>query len=502
MEIAAPVGQSAGMFALVLQLLFTLADQPAMPRLVAVNLPVRDQLGGGSRAFDIDSTVLGQKRRVLVHLPPSFEKSAPSRRYPTIVVFDGEWMLRPVVVTSDVLTSLGQMPESVIVSIENTDDYDGRVHDLTPPGLAVSGSGRNEGGDRFLDFIEKELLPALDAQFRAAAPRVVVGTSSGGILATYAAATRETFRLALALDTPIHLGDQWLAGKMMQRAAEKNRAPVRYASYDVRFGWNEDRWNKLVAAAPSSWLLHREKLTRENHTSMQFLGSYLGLRELFRDYSVLAAPQVPTTSTLPYYEKLAAAYGAPMVPPATLLRQVVDDLLMEGRGAAAHAALDSYVAAYGEPSDIAKLRTDVADVERRPPPTETVEGLLATPFPTVEEARDYLGVWEGHQWINVEDKHRLQLRLVAKGDRVEGTIVSWPEKDLELPQELQYLKVTPDGLDFGLMNGMRPRGVIVHEGKRSGDVLAGESHFRGINFVWPEGMTPPKHEFTLRKVAK
>src|SRR5581483_10032384 len=102
--------------------------------------------------------------------------------------------------------------EAVIVGIENTEDPDGRVRDLTPPGLSVSGSSLDEAGDRFLDFVEQELLPALDARFRTTAPRVLVGHSSGGILATYAAATRDSFRLVLALDGPTHLGNDWLVG--------------------------------------------------------------------------------------------------------------------------------------------------------------------------------------------------------------------------------------------------------------------------------------------------
>jgi len=448
-------------------------------------------------AFQIKSEILGETRRVFVHLPKSFATSAPSRRYPTTIVFDGQFLLKPVVTVSDVLSDEGQIPESVIVAIENLDDYEGRVRDLTPPGLSVSGSDLRQGGDRFLDFVEKELLPALDAQFRTSAPRTLVGTSSGGILATYAAATRDTFRFTLALDTPAHLGEHWLAKKLLQRASAQP-SPLHYASIEARFGFNDEQWKRITAAAPPAWSLYREKLTHESHNSMQFLGAYLGLRELFRDYSMLAAPVAPTTSILPSYEKLTASYGARMIPPSALLLQVADDLLMEGRGAAARAAFDTAVAAYGEPHDAAAIRSRIAVVERQPPPAETVEGLLATPFPSVEEARDYIGEWEGEQWINPESKDRAALRLVAEGGRVTGTWISWPEENVELPRKLEYLKVTPQGLTFGFMNGMRPRGMLLYEGRREGGVLAGEMRFGGINFQLPDGHPLPRHLFTLR----
>lgn len=440
--------------------------------------------------FTIDSKILGQTRRVFVHLPASYAKSAQARRYPTTVVFDGRYVMEPVVTMSDILSRNGQMPESVVVAIENIDDFDGRVHDLTPPGLSVSGSGLDEGGDRFLDFIEKELFPALDEKFRTAAPRALVGLSSGGILVTYAAATRDAFRLNLALDTPTHLGDGFLGKKLLQRAKTRPSPPVRYVSINARFGWKDDVWKSITAAAPRSWLLYNDKLAQESHNSMRFLGAYLGLRELYRDYSMFGAPEI-TTSILPFYEKLG------LIPPEPLLRNVVDDLLMEGRGAAAHAAFDMLTTSFGEQPNAEKTRAQIAETERQPPPTETVEGLLATPFPSVEEVRDYLGEWEGEQWINPVDKNRVALRLKAEGGKVTGTWVSWPEPGVELPQALQYLKVTPEGLTFGYMNGMRPRGMLLHEGKRDGDVLRGEVRFGGINFKPPFNH---KHEFELRRI--
>jgi uncharacterized protein len=468
------------------------------PRLVPSASSATKPSTPGAVAYQLDSRILGQTRHVLVRLPHSFDSSAPSRRYPLMIVFDGDWLLQPVATASDVLVEHGQIPEAVLVAIENVDDYDGRVHDLTPPGLSVSGSSLTEGGDRFLDFVEQELLPALDAQFRTAAPRVLVGTSSGGILTTYAAATRDTFRVALALDTPIHLGDHWLAKKLAARA-KKNAPPLHFAAIDARFGWDDVSWSSVASVAPATWVLYREQLQHESHTSMQFIGAYIGLRELFRDYSAFTAPPWPTTSILSSYDRLAASYGAPLVPPQPLLRTVIDDLLMEGRGAAAHAALDLLVASYGPPRDLAPLRERVASVERLPPPTESVESLLATPFPSPAELRDYLGEWEGSMWLNPEQKTPVLLRLTTENGKVRGAFVSWPEPDIKDEQQLQYLALTPAGLTFGFMNGMRPRGMLLHEARRDGDRLEGTVRFGGINAIRPNGEKPPTVYFALQR---
>jgi hypothetical protein len=294
--------------------------------------------GSSAQAFQIESAILKQTRKIYIVLPTSFAHSAHDRRYPVTIVLDGEANVPPVTAVSDELSRNGQIPESIIVAIPNTDPMRGRLRDLTPPGLSVSGSSLNEGGDRFLDFIEKELLPAVDRQFRGAAPRTFIGHSSGAILATYVAATRSTYRAVVARNTPIHLDDNWLAKKLTERA-KAAPTPLRYVSMEARFRWPDDAWKTLVATAPASWKLARERFwPKESHESIGMIGMYLGLREAFSDYSMHSAPVSPTTSILPYYEKVSESLGARVIPPRKLLRNVVEDLLMEGRGAAAREA--------------------------------------------------------------------------------------------------------------------------------------------------------------------
>lgn len=126
---------------------------------------------GGTPTIDLVSTILHETRRVRVALPASYARTGPERRYPVTIVLDGGSLLAPVETVSRELAANGQIPESIVVGIENTD----RLRDLTPPGLSVSGSSLSEGGDRFLDFIEKELLPRIELRSRTGA----VAWSSG-----------------------------------------------------------------------------------------------------------------------------------------------------------------------------------------------------------------------------------------------------------------------------------------------------------------------------------
>src|SRR4029078_1147410 len=114
-------------------------------------------------ALQFESKVVGQTRPVLIGLPRSFSKT--TRSYPVLIVLDGEAQFPLAVTVSSQLAALGHMPETIVVGIPNIDQLASRVHDMTPPGLSVSGSSKNEGGEKFLDFIEKELMPALEKQY-------------------------------------------------------------------------------------------------------------------------------------------------------------------------------------------------------------------------------------------------------------------------------------------------------------------------------------------------
>lgn len=454
--------------------------------------------GAVAQAFSIRSSILGQTRRVGVVLPSSYAESPASRRYPVIVVLDGEANLPASAAVGDELARNGMIPEAIIVAIENTEGMLGRVHDLTPPGLSVSGSGLSEGGDSFLDFIERELLPAVDRQLRGGRPRAIIGHSSGAVLATYAAATRSTYRTVIAIDAPIRLGDNWLARKLTERAAAP-LAPLRYVSIESRFGWPAEAWQALVATAPTSWKLWREALRLEGHETVYMLGAYLGLREVFSDYSRLVAQEKPASEVLPYYATLRTALGGPLPPPKRLLRDVVEDLIAEGRGAGARAAYEMFVQTYGTPADDVEILARLAEAELRPEPTETVASLLATPFPTPDEAGPFIGDWVSSHWMSADaprnQRETLRIRVVA--GKVVGELLNPAAPPEHRVRRLDYLRVTPVGLTYGFLNGMRPRGVVLWEGTLNGDTLAGKQRWGGVAPPFPpDARVDPGFSFT------
>jgi hypothetical protein len=195
-------------------------------------------------------------------------------------------------------------------------------------------------------------------------------------------------------------------------------------------------------------------------------------------------------------------YGAPVYPPSGVLRQVMEDLEMEGQSKPANDAWRLLVTGYGAPSDSAEWKSRLAKLATMPPLTETIEGLLATPAPTTASARQYIGVWEGVEWMNPDDKHRFVVRFRDSSGVVVGEAVTWPGPNTEQVMPIKYLKVVNGGIEWGYMNGMRPRGLLVWEARADGGTLKGEMKFRGIRFVPPPGMPGPGAiRFELTKQA-
>ncbi len=76
------------------------------------------------KTYTIESSKLGQTRRIFIATPPSFERTSPARRYPTAIVLDGEGAsARAFVSAATELARHGLIPEVIVVGIENTDPF-------------------------------------------------------------------------------------------------------------------------------------------------------------------------------------------------------------------------------------------------------------------------------------------------------------------------------------------------------------------------------------------
>jgi predicted alpha/beta superfamily hydrolase len=175
----------------------------------------------------INSKVLGQERAILVRTPRGYEQG--SDRYPVLYITDGERLIGHTSATVQFLAENGRMPEMIIVGITNID----RNHDLTPTHTSFTENGRefpvptSGGADKFLEFIETELIPMVESKYRVQPYRVLAGHSFGGLFAMHAFTTKTDLFNAYIAVSPTLPWDHDLVvkgtEKLLKERAELNR---------------------------------------------------------------------------------------------------------------------------------------------------------------------------------------------------------------------------------------------------------------------------------------
>jgi hypothetical protein len=134
----------------------------------------------------INSSYESQEFSIFIGLPPSYATS--NRTFPVLYVLDGNLEFPLVKSVCELLWLGREISEAILVGIgypvRNLDEtVPLRTRDLTP---TVKGEGTG-GAERFLHFIQRELIPFVDANYRTDPNlRALFGDSRGGLFALYA----------------------------------------------------------------------------------------------------------------------------------------------------------------------------------------------------------------------------------------------------------------------------------------------------------------------------
>lgn len=152
--------------------------------------------GGGSRIAgtvkvlrDVPSVELGNRRDILVYLPPSYRTA--NRTYPTLYMHDGqnlfdeatsfagEWRV------DEALEDLAEEGiEAIVVGVPNTGAD--RLHEYSPFHDERFGGGRAAD---YVRFVVETVRPLVDEAFRTTGDRegtATIGSSMGGLISLYA----------------------------------------------------------------------------------------------------------------------------------------------------------------------------------------------------------------------------------------------------------------------------------------------------------------------------
>jgi len=138
------------------------------------------------RIIELRSKTLSEKRVLNIYLPEGYNENAPIS-YPVIYLLDGsadEDFIHIVGVVQFLnFPWVNVVPKSIVVGIANVD----RKRDFTFPTTVLKDKKdfpTTGGSGKFIAFIENELQPFIEKNYKTNSSKTLIGQSLGGLLAT------------------------------------------------------------------------------------------------------------------------------------------------------------------------------------------------------------------------------------------------------------------------------------------------------------------------------
>lgn len=193
-----------------------------------------------SKTHTIDSRVLEEERKIRVRLPDDYKNSG--RDYDVIYMLDADmdWLWDNTCADLDSLVRECGIEDIIIIGICNTI----RNRDMIPE----KKENRPETGesDAFLRFIDKELIPLVEREYKASDERLLFGNSNAGLFAVYAMLARpDLFDNAIAGSPMIgHCGD------FMERVLEDIADTAPYSGKSLFMTYGEEDSPRTIDYVP------------------------------------------------------------------------------------------------------------------------------------------------------------------------------------------------------------------------------------------------------------
>ncbi len=317
----------------------------------------------GVTSLRIKSDVLGEERLILIRTPPGYEGG--SQRYPVMYITDGDVHIAHTAASVEFLARNGRMSEIILVGITNTD----RTRDLSPTHVTTAGATgapqfpTSGGADKFLKFMETELFPQIEKNYRTHPYRILAGHSLGGLFAVHAMISRpELFNAVIAVSPAL----QWDNQVVVKRAEDffktrKEATRTLYFSMGYEPGPIDDSFHQfkqvLTRQQSKGFDWEAQELTDEDHGSVVLRSHYAGLRKIYSDWRI---PQDPDSGQVAvdlkgaddHYKKLSDKFGYTLGTPELLINQIGYQLMFADRRDDAIATFKANVERYPDSANV------------------------------------------------------------------------------------------------------------------------------------------------------
>ena len=307
----------------------------------------------------ISSSIMNEKRKVWVYVPQSSGGDIYAKqKYPVIYLLDGDAHFYSVV---GMIQQLSQVngnticPEMIVVGIPNTN----RTRDLTPTKSINDPFMKDQpaiekaagGGEAFMSFIEKELMPYIDSIYPTQPYKILIGHSFGGLTVMNTVINHtKLFNSYICIDPSM-----WWDNMNFLKATEKALSEKNFAgttlylgiantmneSMDVNKVQNDTsadsrhirsilEMDKFIKAKNPKGLTYDSKYYNgDDHGSVPLIAEYDALRFIFDKYRLKLSNKdfedsttVLTTKMEKHYAEVSTMMGYKVGPPETMVNNM------------------------------------------------------------------------------------------------------------------------------------------------------------------------------------
>jgi predicted alpha/beta superfamily hydrolase len=269
------------------------------------------------------SEILKEEREIFVHLPVGYNQN--KLNYPVLFVLDGDRHFSYSVGVEDFLSRVGRAPEMIVIGIPNIN----RIRDFS------LGQEQNGRADEVIKFLELELIPYIDSNYRTQPYRILNGWSLTGAFSVYAYFSKPGLFNGIIAMSPsfqpfyeqlidyvhgILIEKKFISGYLFFTLGDEPRL----ANHVERFVdllneqfLNKDLWKYSV-------------FKTEDHGSVRLKSLYAGLEFLFDGWPLtLDIAEQGADNVKAHYSKLSMRFGYEIEIPENFINQVGYELLLQ-----------------------------------------------------------------------------------------------------------------------------------------------------------------------------
>jgi uncharacterized protein len=289
----------------------------------------------------IQSKILGEDRTVLVRLPAGYARG--TRKFPVAYMLDAHAPQNAMMVgLLDQQAWSDKMPEMILVGIQNTN----RLRDMTPTRTERADSG---GGDKFLQFIETEVIPLIEKTYRTQPFRLIAGHSLAGLAVVNCLVSRpDLFNAYIAASPVLHWDNDYVikqAQTAFQKTPDLRKTLVVALGNEPEYlkGFNEFK-DLVTKRGPKKLEVSFHQFGEENHGSVVLPAYLAGLRKIFKSWEPPATTAIAELEK--HYKDLSGRLNYSIQIPEAVLNRIGYLHLRAGQDAAALEAFRKNIELY------------------------------------------------------------------------------------------------------------------------------------------------------------